>query len=204
MNKGPLNPDNNPFYAYPNSIPELYWKRLESVYRERIIDFIFLSHHASADLDNKRVYLELELNHTYQLYLVILFYLYHRKTSPLSNKSIWVLPNELRGGVHFFKDSHPINIETLLKCFKNKEQIGEIVKMLGGSFIGAGDIGFIIPVFEDILLRYIFWEGDEELSDNLTINVNKNLEDFFPLDVIWAMINIVNQIITDLYEKLTK
>lgn len=200
MNKsGPLNPDINPLYKSFETIPVQYWERLKSKYSEKIINFIFLSHPASLDLENKRINLELKINHTYQLYLVILFYLYQRKISSPSKDSNWVLPNELKGGVHFFRDSHPLNVDAVIKCFKNKKQIEKIINMLGGTLINVGDMGFILPVFEDVFLRYIFWEGDEEFNDSLTINVQKDLEDFFPLDVIWAMINIVNQVITYFY-----
>lgn len=204
MSIGPLSPDLNPLYANPEKIPEQYWNRLRNVYSESIIKIIFLSHLTYVNIEKKTINLDLELNHTYQFYLVILHYLYQRKVSNLPKEIVWVLPNELKGGIHFFKDSHPINTNEVIKCFKNKQIIENIMKLIGGISINVGDIGYILPVFEGISMRYIFWEGDEEFCDSLTINVQKNLEDFFPLDVVWAMINVVNQIITSVYDNLTK
>lgn len=204
MSKGPLNPDINPFYANPDSIPEQYWERLRKVYVENKINFVFLSTNATLDIEKRNINFEFEVKHTYQLYLVILHYLYQKKISFIPSKLIWVLPNELKGGVHFFKDSHPINTGYVINFFKNRTIIENVMKKFGGISVAIGDLGFIVPVFEDVLLRYIFWEGDEEFGDNLTINVQKNLEDFFPLDVIWAMINVVNQLITSFSKNLTK
>lgn len=204
MNNGPLNPDVNPLYANPETIPVQYWERLKRVYSEKLISFIFLSKPTLLDLEKKTIDFQLEVKHTYQLYLVILHYLYQKKVSVVPKELLFVLPNELKGGVHFFKNSHPIDTSKVLSCFKNRQIIEKIMNLIGGKSINIGDAGYIIPVFEDIFLRYVFWEGDEEFSDNLTINIQKNLEDLFPLDVIWAMINVVNQIISSIFQKFDK
>jgi hypothetical protein len=196
LRKGPLNPDINSLYASHETIPSHYWDRLKEVYVEEIIKFNFLSHPAFLDLNKKKIKINWQIDHTYQLYLVILYYLYQRRITLPPEGVIWVLPNELRGGMHFFKDSHPINTDYVIKCFRERFTIERIMREIGGKQINLGDFGFVVPVFDGILLRYIFWEGDEDLSDSLSINVQKDLEDFFPLDVIWAMINVVNKIIS--------
>ncbi|MCX7770699.1 MAG: DUF3786 domain-containing protein [Proteobacteria bacterium] len=195
MSRGPLNPDINPLYCSPKTIPEQYWQRLKNVYDESIIDFVFLSHPAKLDIDSKSIYFTLNIEHTYQLYLVVLYYLYLKKNQPFKLDENWILPNELKGGMHFFKDSHPINTEEVIKCFKNKKVIEGVMKKINAMPVNLGDLGFVVSFFEDVFIRYIFWEGDEDFEDTLTINVQKNLEDFFPLDVVWAMINVLNQAI---------
>jgi len=198
MKKGPLNPDDNPLFSKPETIPIEYWKKLEEIYPVGKIDFIFLSKPAFVDLKSRKIYFSFPIKETFQLYLVVLNYLYEIKQKVISGNIEWVLPNELKGGIHFFMDSHPIDIEKIINKYRdNYDLLEERFKKMGAMSINIGDKGFIVPVFNEIFLRYILWVGDEELPTVLTINVQKGLESFFNLDVIWAMINVINQILLE-------
>lgn len=201
MNRGPLNPNENPLFSKPETIPVEYWGRLEKVYRTEIINFNFMSRPAKVDLKNRKIIFTFPIEHTFQLYLVILTYLFQKTQKNLSGKIIWVLPNELKGGIHFFKDSHPIDTSKIIQKYENNIELlkNSLIKVSART-VNIGDLGFVINVFDDIFLRYILWIGDEDFPTKLTINVQKELEDFFPLDVVWAMINVVNQILTNISE----
>jgi hypothetical protein len=198
MKKGPLNPDDNPLFSKPQTIPIEYWDRLKQIYSVDKINFTFLSKPAFVDLKSRKIHFSFSVKETFQLYLVVLTYVYEKKQKGISEKIEWVLPNELKGGIHFFRDSHPIDTEKIIIKYRdNYNLLEERFKKIGALPVSIGDKGFIVPVFDEIFLRYILWEGDEELPSVLTINVQRGLEDFFNLDVIWAMINVVNQILLD-------
>ncbi len=198
MRKGPLNPDDNPLFSKPETIPIAYWDRLKVVYPIDTINFTFLSKHAFVDLKSRKIYFSFPVKETFQLYLVVLTYLYQKKQKIISENIEWVLPNELKGGMHFFKDSHPIDVEKIINKYReNYDLLDERFKKMGAISVNIGDKGFIVPVFDEIFLRYILWVGDEEFPSVLTINVQKGIENFFNLDVIWAMINVVNQILLE-------
>ncbi len=187
MNKGPLEPDKNPLFSAPENIPEIYWLRLKEDYYE----ITFLGKACKVIKEQKKIEIEkFPFSPNFQVYLVILAYLNSEK---VALKDEWVLARELKGGIHFFDRSHPLTVDKLLEKVKEKRMMIKAFKTLKGRELDFGDFSYEVFVFPDVHLRYIYFEGDDEFPSELTVNFQKGIENILPLDVIWAMVNVVNR-----------
>ncbi|GAB4432477.1 MAG: hypothetical protein OHK0040_02520 [bacterium] len=189
MKEGPLDPNKNPLFSDPETIPERYWQSLkEDSYR---IDF--LGFRCDVLTNQRRIEVEgFPVRLDFQTYLVILHYLNSKKTD-LGDE--WVLARELKGGIHFFDRSHPLTVKNVLVRINGIAKLKEAFSKLKGREVNFGDYAYELEVFQGIHLRYIYYEGDEEFKPELTVNFQKGIENILPLDVIWAMVNVVNKVL---------
>jgi len=189
MKSGPLEPDKNPLFSKPESIPEVYWERLT----QDSYDVTFLGFQGKVLTKLKKIEIpDLPIAESFQLYLVILSYLSAKKIN-LGND--WVLAKELKGGIHFFDRSHPLTVRSVLNKVDSKDSLMKAFSNLKGFQIDYGDFSYQIEVFPEIHLRYIFFEGDDEFDSELTVNFQKGIEEMLSLDVIWAMVNVINKVL---------
>lgn len=108
----------------------------------------------------------------------------------------WKLARELKGGIHFFDRSHPLQVSEILDVSQNDfEKIMLVCKRFAGRQIEVGDFGYEFLIFPEIKIRYIFYESDEDFSSAITVNFQEMLDRYFPLDVVWAMVNVVTKAI---------
>ena len=49
---------------------------------------------------------------------------------------------------------------------------------LNGRKISAGDVGYDIPLFQDLRLRLLFWDADDEFPASLNLQFDENILDF--------------------------
>lgn len=194
MREGPLEPDKNPLFSNPENIPLVYWLSLEKDYYE--LDFMGFS--CKVFVREKKIEIKnFPIKPNFQTYLVILTYL---KAKKINLSQEWVLARELKGGMHFFYRSHPLTVTRILEKIKDVKTLKKIFTKLKGQFLSFGDLSYQIELFPDVFLRYIFYEGDDEFSPMVTVNFQKGIENIFPLDVIWAMVNVVNDVILSIGE----
>lgn len=187
--EGPLKPDKNPLFSDPKTIPVSYWERL----KEDFYSILFLGFKTEIDKTKRLITIkDFPLNPNFQIYLAILSYLHIKDERKIILTDRWVLPKELKGGIHFFDRSHPIDVSNILKSHKNNlKNIKDACLRYKGKILNIGDFAYEFEVFPEILIRYIFYEGDEDFSPAITVNFQKGLEDYFPLDVVWAITNIL-------------
>lgn len=194
LNIGPLEPDKNPLFSRPDSIPDIYWEGLE----EESYKISFLGFDGMVYPEGRKIVINnLPIKDSFQLYLVILSYLRAKKIT-LGND--WVLAKELKGGIHFFDRSHPLTVSAVVDKIKDKKQLAKAFDKLKGFHLSYGDCSYQLEVFPKVYLRYIFFEGDDEFQSELTVNFQKGIENMFSLDVIWAMVNVVNKVLIVLLE----
>ena len=49
---------------------------------------------------------------------------------------------------------------------------------LGGERVSTGDVGFDIPVFNEIKMRMLFWDADDEFPASMNLQWDEHILDF--------------------------
>jgi hypothetical protein len=68
---------------------------------------------------------------------------------------------------------------------------------IGGQISSYGDVSFTINAFPLIPLRFIFWNGDEELPANVNILFDKNIANFIHPESIPVLANFGTKLLMD-------
>lgn len=127
---------------------------------------------------------------SFQFYLVLLTYLI--RSQPIGLTGRMVTGNEIRGGDFFFRGPHVLFTRPLENRFGQDGQTFEKIGLrLGGSQTEFGDVSFRLWPLPKIPLGYILWLADEEFPARLVVTFDHSIEEHFPLDVIWALVNLV-------------
>jgi hypothetical protein len=127
---------------------------------------------------------------SFQFYLVLLTYLI--RSRPIGLTGRMVTGGEIKGGDFFFKGPHVLFTRPLEEKFgRDAQTFKEIGLRLGGGQTEFGDVSFRLWPLPKIPLGYILWLADEEFSARLVVTFDASIEEHFPLDVIWALVNLV-------------
>jgi hypothetical protein len=127
---------------------------------------------------------------SFQFYLVMLTYLLRAQPIALSGRMI--TGSEIRGGDFFFKGPHVLYTRPLEERFAhNAKGFLEVGLRLGGGKTEFGDASFRLWPLPRIPLSYILWAADEEFSARVVVTFDASVEKHLPLDVIWALVNVV-------------
>ena len=127
---------------------------------------------------------------SFQFYLVLLTYLI--RSRPIGLAGRMVTGGEIKGGDFFFKGPHVLFTRPLTEKFGRDAQTFEEVGLrLGGGQTKFGDVSFLLWPLPKIPLGYILWLADEEFPARLVVTFDASIEEHFPLDVIWALVNLV-------------
>ncbi len=129
---------------------------------------------------------------SFQFYLVLLTYLLRVKSMGLTGRM--VTGSEVKGGDFFFRGPHALFTRPLEKCFGNDAKTFlEAGLRLGGSATDFGDVSFRLWPLPKVPLGYILWLADEEFPARVVVTFDSSVEEHFPLDVIWALVNQVGR-----------
>jgi len=203
-----LSPDKNPAYGDWTACPALLWEKVASLEKRifdvdprnpiRILsDFYHLPFLGKTLLVNPQTrqlkWLESENPPTFQEGLVALTYLGHYKPIALSKR--WISPIELPGARTFFSPgSHPPPTTRVLDCWvKRYSGFLQAIHRLGGTTVSIGDEAIEIPCLPLLPIRYIFYREEKGLPATVTPLVNATLHLLLPPDVVWALMNLVDQ-----------
>jgi hypothetical protein len=127
---------------------------------------------------------------SFQFYLVLLTYLL--RTQPIGLTGRMVTGSEIKGGDFFFRGPHVLFTKPLEKRFGHDAQTFlEAGLRLGGGETDFGDVSFRLWPLPKIPLGYILWLEDEEFPARLVVTFDSSVEQHLPLDVIWALVNVV-------------
>ena len=128
--------------------------------------------------------------HSFQFYLVLLTYLIRSQPAGLTGRM--VTGSELKGGDFFFKGPHVLFTRPLEKRFgRDGQTFLEVGLRLAGDQTEYGDVSFRLWPLPKVPLGYILWLADEEFPERLVVTFDSSIEGHFPLDVIWALVNLV-------------
>ncbi len=64
-------------------------------------------------------------------------------------------------------------------CFSGKcALLSAACERLGGERVSTGDVGFDIPVFNEIKMRMLFWDADDEFPASMNLQWDEHILDF--------------------------
>ena len=127
---------------------------------------------------------------SFQFYLVLLTYLIRSRSIGLTGRM--VTGSEIKGGDFFFRGPHLLFTRPLEERFgRDGQTFKEVGLRLGGGQTEFGDVSFRLWPLPKIPLGYILWLADEEFPARMVVTFDRSIEEHFPLDVIWALVNLV-------------
>ena len=130
---------------------------------------------------------------TYQDGLVVLALLNYLSTShQIPEAAGLVNEYHLTGGTTFFRGPHVMASALVARRFAGDgSRFLEAGKKWGGKPADFGEFALSFTIFPGLDWSIALWEEDEEFSARAQYLFDKNLEQIFQLDVIWALGNVV-------------
>ncbi len=121
---------------------------------------------------------------SYFFRLSVLWYMVSAKDIRLSGRL--VKPENLTGGLNFFRGSHVMPLDKVACKYANDVK-GFIEKgaHFGGAPVQFGDAAFVLMPFPRIPVTAILWAADEEFDARVDLLVDTSCELQVPLDIIW-------------------
>ncbi len=103
-------------------------------------------------------------------------------------------PLELPGGATFFRGHHGVPAAPLEARF-GQDAPGFLAAgaRLGGQSQPSGDAALALTVFPGLTVMVILWQGDEEFPAQVSFAVPADLNQFWGLDAVWGLLNLVAQ-----------
>ncbi|MBN2809129.1 MAG: DUF3786 domain-containing protein [Deltaproteobacteria bacterium] len=100
--------------------------------------------------------------------------------------------HHLVGGTTFFRGPHVMAAVRVARHYSRAgDRFLESGRNWGGEPAAYGEYGISFRIFPGIEWIVALWEEDEEFPARAQYLFDKNLEKIFPLDVIWALGNVV-------------
>jgi hypothetical protein len=122
--------------------------------------------------------------------LVLVLYLLKAKELPLTGRQ--QTERELPGGGTFFQGPHELPRKPILKHFgRDPRRFLEAGQSLGGQALSFGDAAFRLQALPRVPVDYILWAEDDEFPSRLTLTFDSSAAEHLPLDVLWALVNVV-------------
>lgn len=126
--------------------------------------------------------------------ILILHYLTTANGQAVENS--WISFKELPDGAIYNDPFTRRTIKPMLDTFSAKpENMILIGERMGGKKGEFGDISVILPVFPQVAITYVIWEGDEEFPASGTVLFDRSAKSYLPTEdyallssiIIWDM-----------------
>ena len=132
---------------------------------------------------------------SFELDLIILTYLLRAQAMEMSEKM--VNEKQIPGGEAFFRGPHSLNTRPMEEVFgEDREAFLSAGRSLNGKVRDLGDAAICLPVLPRIPVTLILWEKDDEFPAEITVNFDSTISSHLPLDIIWAVIDVVSKWMT--------
>ena len=130
---------------------------------------------------------------TYQDGLVVLALLNYLAESRNFPESLGLInENHLVGGTTFFRGPHVMASVRVAHCYaKDGDKFLQAGSRWGGKQVDFGEFALSFTVLPGLDWIVALWEEDDEFPARAQYLFDKNLEQIFQLDVIWALGNVV-------------
>jgi hypothetical protein len=69
-------------------------------------------------------------------------------------------------------------------------------RSLNGKVRDLGDAAICLPVLPRVPVTLILWEKDDEFPAKVTVNFDSTISSHLPLDIIWAVVDVVSKWMT--------
>ncbi len=132
---------------------------------------------------------------SFELDLIILTYLLRVQAMEMSEKM--VNEKQIPGGEAFFRGPHSLNTRPMEEVFgEDREAFLSAGRRLNGKVRDLGDAAICLPVLPRVPVTLILWEKDDEFPAKVTVNFDSTISSHLPLDIIWAVIDVVSKWMT--------
>lgn len=122
--------------------------------------------------------------------LLLLSYLIHAQDTSLAGD--WISEKDLPGGSTFFRGTHCLPLEPLVRRFGgNPDAFRKACAALGGEPINYGDAAFRFTALPRLPMAGILWSADEEFPARAGVLFDRSLAHQLPLDVVLALVHCV-------------
>jgi hypothetical protein len=129
---------------------------------------------------------------SFELDLIILTYLLRVKAIDIRGEI--VNEKQIPGGETFFRGPHSLNTRPMEEIFgEDRNKFLSVGKKLNGKERKLGDAGICLPVLPRVPVTLILWVKDDEFPAEIKVGFDSTISHHLPLDIIWAMINVVSQ-----------
>lgn len=106
-------------------------------------------------------------------------------TDPAYPAGEWVPFKSLRGASPFAPAYQKTVLDVFSRTFAGQtEALAEACRKLGGKKLPHGDIGYEIPAFDCMPVRFLFWDADDEFPAQSNILFDKNATDLIHVESI--------------------
>jgi hypothetical protein len=173
--------------------PEDILRRTGIRRQQNVFRFPYFNQNAVADLDQKRVFRTEapEEEPGFRRCLVTLLYFLLIDTAELGTP---VSPLELTGATTFFQSRGPHAIpsaplEERFGC--DRAGFLEAGRRLGAEPRDLGDAALVLPVYPGLNVEVILWEADDEFPAQVSFTVPANLDRYWQLDAVLALMGLV-------------
>jgi hypothetical protein len=94
---------------------------------------------------------------------------------------------------HFFQGPHALKTEPLIRRYgTDLSGFNQAAQYLEGQPRDMADAAFRLLPFPRVPLYYLLWQGDEEFEPQVTVLLDRPIENVLAADAIWALINRVS------------
>jgi hypothetical protein len=129
---------------------------------------------------------------SFELDLIILTYLLRAKPIDLSGEI--VNEKQIPGGETFFRGPHRLYTRPMEELFGQDHDTFLLAgKKLHGEVKKLGDAAICLPMLPRVPVTLILWLKDDEFPAEVKVSFDSTISRHLPLDVIWAMINVLSQ-----------
>ena len=93
---------------------------------------------------------------------------------------------------HFFQGPHALRTEPLIRRYgTDLTGFSRTAEHLEGQRRDMADMAYRLLPFPRVPLYYLLWQGDDEFKPEVTVLVDRPIENVLAADAIWALINRV-------------
>ena len=94
---------------------------------------------------------------------------------------------------HFFQGPHALKTEPLVRRYgTDLNGFNQAAEYLEGEPREMADTAYRLLPFPRVPLYYLLWKGDEEFEPQVTVLLDRSIENVLAADAIWALVNRVS------------
>ncbi|WP_316965548.1 DUF3786 domain-containing protein [Candidatus Methanocrinis natronophilus] len=172
---------------------ERAWKALEEAPSTSEYAVPFLTEVYLVNLEERTISSTLGEPPRDDISILVLHYLIGiRKERPVE-KEEWISFREIEGGISFLPAFEETVIKPLVGGFDRGPEgvIRNLLHRFGGRTVECGDVGVQIAPFPEVLVRIVFWKGDEEIPSQATILFDRSLAHIFTTEDIAVLLQLL-------------
>jgi len=189
-------------FTKAEEVDPLFWDRLTGLDRDKvglrtgaildqgIFSLEMLGQEFRVDPSARRIEGPRGREADFQEALVLLAYLGGEGTPGISGRRVPL--RSLPGGELFFAKTHTPATDDLPGLVDlDAATFARVGREMGGRATPQGEASWLVMALPQIPLEAFFFSGDEEFSYRVTVLIDRAAADYFSLDVVWALVNLL-------------